>query len=157
MPKSKDVEKRKYMFTDDIKFLQKAVVFHPEKDGVFLALKRSPDSFSRSNDWDLPGGNVLFGELHEESLRKEIREETDLGVEKIKPVQVLTNYDASQKIYYIFIGFICRAMGSDVSLSEEHVEFRWVTKREFTALKPEQYLVDLIEEVFDGLDKLNRL
>lgn len=77
MPKPNDPEKQKYMFADDIKFLQKAVVFHPEDKSLFLALKRSPDS-SRSSDWDLAGGNVLYGELHDESLRKEIQEEADL-------------------------------------------------------------------------------
>jgi 8-oxo-dGTP pyrophosphatase MutT (NUDIX family) len=90
MPKPTDPEKQKYMFTDDIKFLQKAVVFHPDKSKAFLVLKRSPNSFARPNDWDLLGGNVLFGELHEDSLRKEIREEANLEAGSLAPVQIIT-------------------------------------------------------------------
>jgi 8-oxo-dGTP diphosphatase len=151
MPKPSTVEKCKYMFTDDIKFLQKALVFHPEKDGLFLALKRSPDSFSRPNDWDLPGGNVLFGELHEESLRKEILEESNLEVEDFSPVQIVTNFDEKKSIYFIFNGFYCQAKSGEVKLSDEHTEFRWVEKDEFIAFKPGKYLVDFVKAAFEGL------
>jgi 8-oxo-dGTP diphosphatase len=149
MPKPIDPEKQKYMFTDDIKFLQKAVVFHADKQDLFLALKRSPDSPQRPNDWDLAGGNVLFGELHDDSLRKEIREEASLDVDDFTPVQVITTYDKEKAIYYFFMGFYCRAKNNEVKISDEHSKYRWVTKEEFAELKPAQYLVDLIAATFE--------
>jgi len=151
MPKPSDIEKQKYMFTDDIKFLQKAVVFHPDHDELFLALKRSPDSFARPNDWDLAGGNVLFGELHEDSLRKEIVEEANLEVGDFTPVQIITTYDSEKEIYYFFNGFYCRARNNKVKISDEHSEYRWVSKKEFIELKPAQYLVDLVNVAFEKL------
>ncbi len=150
MPRPTDLEKQKYMFTDDIKFLQKAVVFHHNRDDLFLALKRSPNSFTRPNDWDLAGGNVLFGELHEDSLRKEIKEEANLGVGAFMPVQVITTYEKEKGIYYFFIGFYCQAKKEEVKISDEHSEYRWVTKEEFIGLKPAQYLVDLVNAAFKG-------
>ena len=137
------------MFSDDIKFLQKAIILHPDRDKKFLALKRSADSFSRPNDWDLPGGNVLFADLHEDSLRKEIREEAGLEVGDFTPVQVITSYDAIENIYRIFNGFVCRATTAEITLSEEHVEYRWLTKEEFVGLKPATFLVDLIAVRFE--------
>jgi 8-oxo-dGTP pyrophosphatase MutT (NUDIX family) len=148
MPKPKDQEKQKYMFTDDIKFLQKAVVFHPQDANLFLALKRSSNSFFRPNDWDLVGGNVLYGELHDESLRKEIQEEAGIEVRSLMPVQIITNYDKEKKIYYIFNGFYCQAETKDVKISEEHSQYRWLTKEEFAKLNPAKFLIDLVEEVF---------
>lgn len=136
------------MFTDDIEFLQKAVVFHPKKKGVFLALKRSADSFTFPSRWDLPGGNVLYGELHDESLRKEIDEEASLRVGKLSPAQVVTTYDREKKIYVIFNGFYCQAKSDVVKISDEHSEFRWVTKEEFIKLKPIGHFVKLLEDVF---------
>lgn len=138
------------MFTDDIKFLQKAVVFHPNNPELFLALKRSPSSPSRPNDWDLPGGNVLFGELHEDSLRKEIGEEANLEVGAFIPVQVITNYESEKKIYYFFTGFHCQAKNDEVKISSEHEEYCWVTKEKFINPKPAQYLVDLVIANFNG-------
>lgn len=148
MPKPADTEKQKYMFTDDIKFLQKAVVFHPDKPELFLALKRSPNSPSRPNDWDLAGGNVLFGELHEDSLRKEIDEEANLKVGALIPVQVITTYDSKKAIYNIFNGFYCKAKNNKVKISDEHSEYRWIKKEEFANLKLAQYLIDLVMETF---------
>lgn len=139
------------MFTDDIKFLQKAVVFHPDKRELFLAFKRSPNSYTRPNDWDLAGGNVLFGELHEDSLRKEINEEANLEVGTFTPVQVTTTYDKEKEIYYLFLGFHCRAKNDEVKISDEHSEYRWVTKEEFINLKPARYLVDLVSATFKKL------
>lgn len=136
------------MFTDDIKFLQKAVVIHPEDKSRLLALKRPPDDFARPNDWDLVGGNVLFGVLHDKALRKEIKEETGLEVGDLQPEQVVTTYDEGKQIYYIFIGFSATAKSKDVTLSKEHVEYRWVTKEEFGKLAKAQYLKDLVEKVF---------
>lgn len=134
------------MFTDDIKFLQKAVVFHFKNKQKFLALKRPADAFSRPNDWDLIGGNVLYGELHDKSLRREIKEETNLEVDDCIPVQIITTYGPkniitpnkyTDKIYTIFNGFYCQAISDKVEISEEHSEFRWITQTEFIALKPQ--------------------
>jgi 8-oxo-dGTP diphosphatase len=149
MPKPTDVEKQKYMFTDDIKFFQKAVIFHPDKNELFLALKRPANAFQRPNDWDLAGGNVLFGELHEDSLRREILEEANVKAGIFTPVQIITTYDGEKEMYYIFTGFCCRAEKSDVKISSEHSEYRWVTKEEFLDLKPAQFLVDLVLAVFE--------
>ena len=50
------------MFTDDVVFFQKAVMFHPHTD-QFLVLKRSSDGRS-PNIWDLPGGGgVLVSDI----------------------------------------------------------------------------------------------
>jgi len=64
------IPQSEYMFSDSIKFIQKAVIFSGNK---FLIIKRSPDAFNRANTWDLPGGCVSFGEEHEASLRREIK------------------------------------------------------------------------------------
>ncbi|MFH1431730.1 MAG: NUDIX domain-containing protein [archaeon] len=129
MPLPKNPKKRKYMFTDDIKFLQKAIVLHPKKD-QFLALKRPKDAPSRPDCWDLPGGNVLFGTLHLDSLTEEIREETSLEVEDIKPIYVSTKYDHEKKT--------------------EHTGFMCVTKEEFLNLKSADFLIDLVNRLGPG-------
>ena len=92
MPKPSDPAKNNYMFSDDMKFLQKVVVFHPTEEKI-LILKRAMDSYSRPGDWDFPGGNVLYGELHDDSIRREVKEETGLELETYKPIQVITRYN----------------------------------------------------------------
>jgi len=131
------------MFSDDIKFLQKCIVFHPTEN-KFLILKRSPDSFSRPNDWDFPGGNVLFGEYHEESLRREIKEEAGLEVVNLKPLQVKT--DMRGEIYCIFINYTAQATSTEVALSHEHTDYKWISKDEFLKMETADFLKQAIEE-----------
>jgi 8-oxo-dGTP diphosphatase len=142
MPKPSDPSKHAYMFSDDMKFLQKAIVFHPKEDKL-LILRRSSDSFTRPNEWDFPGGNVLFGEMAEESLRKEIREESGLEVTEIKPLSVITQM--REEIYALFINYSCKASTDTVILSHEHSEYRWVTKEELMELAGvAQFLKDTV-------------
>ncbi|MFH0856595.1 MAG: NUDIX domain-containing protein [bacterium] len=136
-----EISKRKYMFTDDIKFLQKIIIFHPE-EYKFLALKRSKNMETRPSCYDLPGGNVLFGELHMDSLKKEIKEETGIEAEDIKIAYFITNYENG--IYYIFAGYTGNALSENIKLSHEHSEYRWVTKEEFLKLESGEYLINFI-------------
>lgn len=135
-----------YMFSPDMKFLQKVAISHPSEER-FLAIRRSPLLHNRPEKWDLPGGNVSFGERHDESLRREIKEETTLDVGEITPTQVVTNYDEATKVYYLFIGYIAKALSADVQLSEEHTEYKWVTKGEFMGLESADFLQDFVESV----------
>lgn len=143
MPAPSDPEKRNHMFSDDMKFLQKAVIFHPREEGKFLAIKRSPNAHARPGGWDLAGGNVQFGELHEDALRREIREETGLATGDITPTQVVTAF--KDGAYYLYINYATKAAGEAVTLSDEHTEWRWVTPEAFVALQPAQFLIDSVE------------
>ncbi len=121
------------MFGKNIKFFQKAVLFHPLHNR-FLALKRAAHDASRPNEWDLPGGSVSFGENHLEAIHREIREETGLSAQKLHVLEVVTLFDPQSQIYRIFIGHQGRASSEQVSLSHEHSDYKWVTKEEFLAL-----------------------
>ncbi|MBI3366552.1 NUDIX domain-containing protein [Candidatus Roizmanbacteria bacterium] len=135
MPKPKNIEKSNYFFTDDIRFFQKAIIVHPNEN-KFLMVKRSNIDKIRPGTWDLPGGNISFGELHRDALKREILEETSLKVRNIREVKVITHFDKNQKIYFIIIGSICRASTEIIKLSSEHSAFKWMTKDEFLGLDP---------------------
>ena len=124
-------------------------MFHPQQRHTFLVLKRSLQSYSRPGDWDFPGGNVLYGELHEESLKREITEETKLQIEEIKPVQVITNYVKENSMYFLLITYKATALSSTVILSHEHTEYRWMTRAEFLKLKPAKFLKDTVKVAFE--------
>ena len=129
-----------------VQFLQKAVVCNPD-GGTFLALRRSLDDAVRAGQWDLPGGNVSYGEDHREAIRREIREETGLEVVDLRPVQVKTQMYRGGEVYLIFVGHRCRALSDTVTLSEEHIDHRWVTGEEFAVLGELAMLTDLVAEV----------
>ena len=148
MPKPTNSSQYPYMFSDDMKFLQKVIVLHPQKEGVFLILKRSSTSHSRPGDWDFPGGNVLYGEKHLDSLLREIDEETKLAVDELIPVEVVTRYDEMNNIYFLGISYRAKALGDNVTLSREHTEYKWVTLEEFLSMNTADFLHETAKKAF---------
>ncbi len=138
MPKPTDPSQHEYMFSDDMKFAQKVVLLHPEDSQKFLIIRRAMHIHTRPGDWDFPGGNVLYGENHEDSLRREIKEETSLDVGELIPVSVTTTHN--EDIYSLFIIHSGRALQDTVSLSSEHTEFKWVTLEEFLTIDTADFL-----------------
>jgi 8-oxo-dGTP diphosphatase len=147
MPKPTDSSKYAYMFSDDMKILQKVVVFHPHDKTKILALKRGADHKYRPNDWDLPGGNVLFGEDIIESVIREVKEESGLDVESLKPIQVRSKPEFEGGIYLLIINYRAVAKTEDVVISHEHTEYKWVTTEEFIELTSSDFLRELVKMV----------
>ncbi|MEK9179466.1 MAG: NUDIX domain-containing protein [Patescibacteria group bacterium] len=142
-----DKTKAHFMFSDDFKFLQKVIVFHPTDKTKFLALKRQENDVSRPGCWDLCGGNVAWSEIHDTALTREIKEESGLTVSNISPLQIKTTFEAEKQIYYLFIGYIARAVSDTVILSLEHTEYKWVTKEEFLQFKSADFLMELVSKI----------
>jgi 8-oxo-dGTP pyrophosphatase MutT (NUDIX family) len=142
MPKPNNPDKQKYMFADDIKFFQKVIIIHPHNKEAFLAIKRSASDRNRPDCWDLPGGNVGYGEKHDVSLKREVKEEVNLEIDHLQPLHVITNYE--NDIYYLFIGYKATPSYDLVTLSSEHTEYKWVTKEEFMELKSADFLIEFV-------------
>jgi 8-oxo-dGTP diphosphatase len=132
------------MFTERVNFLQKAVIFHP-LESTFLLLQRRKDDSARSAEWDLPGGNVMFGEIHLDAIQREIREETGLVVTDLQVAQVATGFNKDKQLYHLFMGYSCKAENVAVRLSE-HESCRWVTREEAQKMLS-GYLLELINGV----------
>ncbi|MEJ0021163.1 MAG: NUDIX domain-containing protein [Candidatus Doudnabacteria bacterium] len=89
---------------------------------------------------DFPGGKVQEGEKDfVESLKREVREETGLEIEVGSPFATwLFEYPADhkkrpgQQIY--LVGYKCKYLSGEVQLSEEHEEYQWVNKDNFTQM-----------------------
>jgi 8-oxo-dGTP diphosphatase len=131
------------MFTDRVNFLQKAVIFHP-LEATFLVLQRRKGN-AETAEWDVPGGNVIFGEIHLDAIAREIREETGLAVTDLQVAQVATGFNKDRQLYHLFLGYSCKAESVSVRLSE-HEAYRWVTKQEAQEFLP-KYLLELVNSV----------
>ena len=110
---------------------QKAVIFGP--DGKILAIRRSDTHPLRPKGWDIPGGDLEFGEDAKEGMRREIREETGLEVNDLKVIDALS-WSNERGEFWVTIYYAAKANTDRVKLSWEHDDFRWVTLDEFQQL-----------------------
>ena len=99
-----------------VEFAVKALI---EKDGRILIMK-----MTGSQSYELPGGRMEFGETAEQTLVREVLEETGLTV---KPVRVLDTWNLVRQDYqFTGIIYLCALREERaVTLSEEHDSFMW--------------------------------
>lgn len=94
--------------------------------GVVLHQGRVLLLVNERGEWDLPGGRPDPGEDHRATLVREVLEETGLGVE----VGALVDEHLFEVLPQRFVRIVAYACalrgGSDVTLSDEHLEVSWV-------------------------------
>lgn len=135
------------MFSDDIKFSQKAIIRHPVNN-TFLVLQRSMSSKTHPLFWDFAGGNVLYGEDALCSIKNEIEEETGLQLSgEIKPILFNAKMKEEQGFYRIFVGYFCQSETDNVVISVEHTDFKWVSKAEFKSLETVDIIKEMIKKI----------
>ena len=99
----------------------------------FLIVKRSKDDNLYPGAWEIPGGHLENGETIKEGLKRELYEEIGFNVD-FNPL--ITHYydEVKEKnnelIYNLEIDFVINVDKTlfNVRLSNEHTEYKWVTK-----------------------------
>jgi 8-oxo-dGTP diphosphatase len=91
--------------------------------GEILMLRRP------SGRWQFVGGRVNRGEGWQEGLKREIREETGIVDVQIISVMAVDNW-IWENVPEFGVYFFCRTDQKEVALSEEHLEFCWVSRED---------------------------
>lgn len=135
----------------------KAIIIN--KKHQILLLKVDTSSFGKSTKkpyWDIPGGRVQRGDDVEQTLLRELQEET--GITKVlsfKPFSmVLSNIRIpidGQDVGLILAAYICEVDDTNkIKLSGEHTEYNWFNKSEAAELLKVKYP----DEFIDNLESL---
>src|SRR3989338_3128985 len=109
-----------------------AKAFVRRKDEVLILMEAQ----TSGGKWDLPGGRIGVGEFGvplEKILKREIHEELgpDFDYKNNGPVAIFrhlrTEITAENKpeVRILMIGFELEYLGGEITLSEEHSEYRW--------------------------------
>ena len=121
----------------------------------YLLIKRTKMKRGKPNSlpnyWDIPGGMVELGELPQEALVRETKEEVNLDVKVIKILHEDSNYDKEKDIVFTRLVYKCELLDkeniSNIILQEdEHSEYRLINNLE--EMKDEKivdYLIDIID------------
>lgn len=106
------------------------------------------------DQWGLPGGGIEANETMTDALKRELKEELGIDIQKIKPAffkdgqYQKTFPDGSKKdVYMIFLLFHCEALQEEIRLNEEFSEFKWVKENELLDLEMNQETVDTLSKI----------
>ncbi len=135
------------MNTTRLKVAAKAVIV---RDGTVLIVREAHTYEEGTNIgiWGLPGGRINDDEAFYDGLAREVREETGLDVEPIRPVYVGEWWpvikDVPHHIVAMFV--VCVPLSTTVVLSDEHDEFVWVgidELEQYHIMPPDDQLIRL--------------
>ncbi len=107
------------------------------KEGKFLVLQRSKVKYPEVGaKWEIAGGRINPGSTLIENLKREVMEETGLEIlGDVKLVAVQDILRPNKDHHTVRITYSGKADG-EVRLSDEHTNFKWVTKEELQNLEP---------------------
>jgi len=127
------------------------------KTGNVLILQRHANEDIYPNMWELPSGKREPLEPSNDSLLREIKEETGLIVKVVQPSSVFEYQiekpdeirDSTQ------INFIVKTKSSKVKLSEEHQDYAWISKGDLDKYEMSAETKQVIADAFNLYNKLS--
>lgn len=125
--------------------------------GKVLLLEVNQEMFKNPKPrgyWDIPGGRVLNGQTVEETLLREIAEETGITVlDSVEPWDTLISnieipLKGDEKVGLILSIYNCVVDDSvNIQLSEEHTDYSWVLPQEASQKLSYKYPLSFTQKV----------
>jgi 8-oxo-dGTP diphosphatase len=126
-------------------------------DGKILLEKRKNEP--GKGKWSIPGGLVELGENAEQTVIREVKEETGLEVEKPEHIDVVNNVtrDANGEIKYHFviIDYFVKLKGGKMKAMSDAEELKWVPFDEVEKYDLTESFREFFQRNKQELEKLN--
>ena len=100
-----------------------AIVINDKNE--ILLVKRSLESRTEEGTWSRPGGEVDLGEYIEDAVIREVKEETNVLIEILKPLEV--TQIMSEGKHWIAHGYLAKYVSGETKNMEpdKHDEVKW--------------------------------
>lgn len=121
------------------------------KNNKFLIIK---EIINEKTIWDLPGGEIEYGESPHETVKREVYEEIGLEVEITGLAGIYWFFKEADKKQVVCNTFLCKPKNTKIDLTknpakdENILEYKWITPDEFL-----KYYTLHIDKSFIGLIK----
>lgn len=118
-------------------------------EGKYLLLHRSPEKYPEVEDpWDIPGGRIDPGIPLLENLKREIKEETGLILEKDPKLITAQDILRVPGRHVIRLTYVGEITGEPKVNPDEHNNFQWFTIEELKSLdKLDSYLKEVLPKL----------
>ena len=83
--------------------------------------------------WICPGGRLELGESIEEGIRREVKEETNLEIELVRPLvpfDTVVKPGRETELHVVYIDYLARLKGGELRSGSDVGEALWVEKKD---------------------------
>ena len=109
--------------------------------------------------WTIPGGLVELGERAEQTVIREVREETNLEVENPELIDVVDSITFDEggriKYHFVIIDYFVKLKGGTVKAADDAAELKWVPFNEVEKYDLTRTFKEFFERNFKQLQELN--
>ena len=126
-------------------------------DSKILLEKRKSEP--EKDKWTIPGGLVELGESAEQTVVREVKEETNLEVEQPELIDVVNSVtlddDGRIKYHFVIADYFVRLKGGTVRAEDDAAELRWITFDEVESYNLTKSFREFFQRNRQMLKKLN--
>ena len=120
------------------------VIFDPSKKVLLVKRKNPPNQGS----WAIPGGKVKYGELVDEALKREMREELSVEVE---PKELMAIVEIIKEgFHYVILDFMCTIKSGVIKPGSDAEDAKFFSLDELREVFTSPTTLDMLERYFKG-------
>lgn len=102
-----------------------------DNDRILLVKHKRERGGYWQGKWICPGGALELGEQIEEGIKREVREETNLEIELVRPLipfDRIVKRNEETSLHVIYIDYVARLLGGELRVASDAGEALWVQK-----------------------------
>lgn len=109
----------------------------------YLLVKRSADAKFAAGEWEFVSGSLdVESETSEQCIAREVLEETGLGTNSVEKLEVFEIKDNDG--FWVVVPFKVQVLEGEITISDEHSDFGWLTAEEVKNLPEMQDVSHLL-------------